>query len=66
MPGTTPVTMPEEEPTVALPLLPLHVPPPASVKDIVEPTQTLLGPVIFPGNGLTVTIVVAVQAELSE
>jgi len=66
VPGVTPVTMPEEDPIVALPLLPLHVPPPASVKDIVDPIQTLLGPVIFPGSGLTVTVVVAIQVPLNE
>ena len=40
VPLATPVTIPEEVPTVALALLLLQVPPPASESVIVEPTQT--------------------------
>ena len=36
-----------------------HVPPPASLKVVVLPTQALVVPVIGPGNGSTVTDVVA-------
>jgi len=57
VPLETPVTMPVDEPTVAIDVLPLlHVPPPVPVKIIVEPTHTLPGPVIAPGLALTVII----------
>jgi len=47
---------------VATDVVPLiQVPPPASVKLMVEATHTAPGMVIVPGNGLTVTIIVAVQ-----
>jgi len=57
VPAETPVTIPEEEPTVATEGLPLlHVPPPVPVSIIEDPTHTLPGPVMAPGVGLTVTI----------
>jgi hypothetical protein len=62
VPALTPVTIPEEEPIVAIEGLPLlHVPPPVPVKIIVDPTHTLPGPVIAPGMGLTVTTAVVKQ-----
>jgi len=62
MPGPTPVTIPADGSMVATDVVPLiQVPPPASVKLMVEATHTAPGMVIVPGNGLTVTIIVAVQ-----
>jgi len=48
VPGLTPVTMPEAEPTVAIPGDPdVHVPPDGvPVRLVVDPTQTTDGPVI--------------------
>ena len=59
-PPATPVTIPEEEPTVAIVISPLlHVPPPETSDNVMNwPTHTEFGPVIFAGNGLTVTTVV--------
>ena len=64
VPAVTPVTMPVL-PTVAVPLLALHVPPLApSVSDMVEPTHTADGPVIVPavvpGSSVTTFVAVAV------
>ena len=57
VPGAMPVTMPDDDPTVAmLLLLVLHVPPPASVSVVVAPWQTVAVPVIAEGRGLTVTV----------
>ena len=58
MPATIPVTIPVEDPTVALPLLLLHVPP-AGVEFsvVVAPTHTVGFPVMVVGFGLTVTMV---------
>ena len=47
--------------TVALPLLMLHVPPPASVNAVVKPAHTLSVPSIAVGNGFTVTVVVIIH-----
>jgi hypothetical protein len=59
VPAEAPPTMPEPVPTVATLVLPLaHVPPPASVSAVVLPMQTLVVPVIAPGSGLTVTVMV--------
>ena len=59
MPVTSPVTDPTVPATI---LLLLHVPPPeASVKLVVNPIHTVLVPFIVPGNGLTVTVVVAIH-----
>jgi hypothetical protein len=62
-PPATPVTIPLDEPTVALAtVLLVHVPP-ASVLEsaVVAPTHTVDVPVIAAGNGSTVTSVVAIQ-----
>jgi len=67
MPDATPVTMPVPEPTVAVVVLPLlQVPPPGSLNAVIAPTQTVVDPVIPPGNGLTVTVVVALHPAPSE
>ena len=52
-----PLTVPEPEPTVAMPVaLLLHVPPPSgSLKVVVAFTQSSRVPVIADGNGLTIT-----------
>ncbi len=55
VPVATPVTTPVPEPTETLVLLLVHVPPPASVNAVVEPTHTVELPEIATGNGLTVT-----------
>ncbi len=65
-PGVTPVTVPAEEPvdiTVAIVvLLLIHEPPGGvSLSSTLAPTHTVAGPVIGPGEELTVTTVVAVQ-----
>ena len=63
-PPFTPVTTPVEEPTVALPLLALHVPPPGvEFNVVVKPTQTAkpLFAVILVGLGLIDTVAVAIQ-----
>ena len=52
-----PVTIPVVLPTVALSVLLLvHVPPPASVRLVVNPTHTVDVPVIAAGNGLMETV----------
>ena len=58
--------MPVDDPTVALPLLLLHVPP-AGVEFnvVVNPTQTFNVPVILVGFELTVTIAMLIQPVLS-
>lgn len=65
VPADTPVTAPDVEFTVTWALGLLHVPPPAvPVKVTVEPTHTLLGPVIDVGIGITVMVVVVVHPVL--
>ena len=60
MPAATPVTVPEVEPIVATPVVPLvHVPPPVPVKVVVALWQTDSVPVIAPGLGFIKTLVVA-------
>ena len=61
----TPVTMPDDEPTVAnVASLLLHVPPEgASVSVVDRPIQTWPAPEIEAGRLLTVTVVVAMQPE---
>ena len=63
MPADTPDTTPVDEPTVAMPVLPLlHIPPvAASGKGMVEVVHTTAGPEIVPTDGeeSTVTTVVA-------
>jgi hypothetical protein len=62
-PVAMPETMPEEEPMVAIDVLPLlHVPlVVASVKVTVEPRHTPIGPAMAAGSGFTVTTVVAMH-----
>lgn len=55
----TPLTMPVDEPTVALPLLLVQVPPPTSVKVVVAPAHTVVLPVMADGKVFTVTTAVA-------
>ena len=61
VPAATPLTIPVDEPTDAVPAaLLLHVPPVvASVKAIANPTQTAEGPVIAEGTALTFTVQIA-------
>ena len=55
-----PVTIPVDDPIVAMPVDPeFHVPPPASIKDVVRPAHTTGVPLIADGSAFTVTIVVA-------
>lgn len=62
LPPVTPVTIPVDEPTVAIAVLLLaHVPPPASLRVVVLPAHTVATPVIAPGSGLTVTVVIRMQ-----
>ena len=62
VPALTPVTIPEAEPTDALALLLVHVPPVIrSLSIIVDPGQTFKVPVIAGGTASTVTTKVAVQ-----
>ena len=62
VPEDTPVTIPVAISIYAMAvLLLLHNPPPASVKVVVAPTHTWALPEIAGGNGLTVTIVVAIH-----
>ena len=57
-PPDTPVTTPEDEPTVAIAGLVLVQEPPAVVFDnvIEEPAQTLLLPVMAAGAAITLTV----------
>ena len=62
LPAVTPVTLPDVELTVALPLLLVHVPPVmASLSVVLRVVQTLVIPVIAAGTGLTVNDVVFIQ-----
>lgn len=62
VPRESPVTMPVAEPIVTIPADPgFHVPPPGSVRVIVEPIHTADGPEIDSGDGFTVTIAVRMQ-----
>ena len=63
LPAESALTTPVDEPMMAIEvLLLLHVPPGvASVSVVVKPMQPLLVPLIAPGNGFTVTSVMAVQ-----
>jgi len=56
VPFTSPFTTPVADPMVATPVPEtVHVPPAdPSLSDADEPAQTLLGPPIVAGNGLTV------------
>ena len=56
-PADTPVTIPEDEPIVATPVDPeTHVPPPASLKVVVDELQREAVPEIAAGNGSTVIV----------
>jgi hypothetical protein len=63
VPVAIPVTNPESRTTVALAvLLLIQVPPAVALdKSAVDPTQTLLGPVLAAGAAITVTSVVLIQ-----
>ena len=62
VPAAMPVTILDVVPTVATAVLPLcHVPVPASLSIVVEPTQTFVLPVIGPGKAFTVINAVALQ-----
>ena len=63
VPPDTPVTIPVEEPMVAmLVVLLLHEPPGVpSVSGVVRPEQTTAVPLIDPGAGLMVMALVALQ-----
>ena len=58
MPAETPVTIPVEEPTVAIAVLLLLQWPPAveSVSGLVEPTQTIVVPVMLCMEDVAVTV----------
>ena len=64
MPHDTPVTFPDPS-TVAVPVAALlHVPPGVALdKLVIDPTQTLVVPLIDVGNWFTVTISVTAQPE---
>ena len=67
VPEVIPVITPLAEPIVAFALFKDHVPPViASLKVVVEPTQTLVVPVIDDGNGLIVIVVVDLQPDAKE
>lgn len=57
VPAATPVTIPDDEPTVAnVGLLLIQLPPDvASVSVVFRPTHTLVAPPIAAGKGFTVT-----------
>jgi hypothetical protein len=59
VPAFAPETKPVPDTTPAMDILPLVQAPPAGdeLNDVVEPTQTLVVPVMAEGNGYTVTVV---------
>jgi len=62
VPADTPVTTPDDVPTVATAALPLaQVPPKRPVNESVAPTHTLAGPDIAGGRESMVTVWVAAQ-----
>ena len=65
VPGVTPSSNPDIDPTEATVVVPLvHTPPDvALVNGVVEPTHTVVAPVIGAGEGFTVTTVVAKHPE---
>ena len=60
VPGATPVTIPDEAPTVAIPVLPLDQVPPevAFDKVVFPPTQSSIVPEMAVGGGVTFTVTV--------
>lgn len=67
VPAPAPETMPDEEPTVATPVaLLLHVPPVGlQLSVVVDPSHTVVVPVMDPGAVVTVTSRVVKQPPLS-
>ena len=65
VPAAAPVTMPDEEPTVARLVLPLfHVPPGVgSLNRVVPATQTFIVPVMAAGSASTVSVLTAIQPD---
>ena len=62
VPAVTPVTIPDEEPTLALALLAVHTPPArVLVSAVLRPSQTVSVPLIVPGAAFTVTPAVTEQ-----
>ena len=63
MPEAAPLTIPVEEPMVAIAVAPLVQVPllVASLKVVVRPAHTAAVPAIADGTGLTVTTLVAIQ-----
>ena len=64
VPAVTPATVPDI--TVALVLLLVHAPPPASVRVMVLFWHTAFGPEGIPGKPFTVTVAVVLQPAPSE
>jgi hypothetical protein len=62
VPALTPVTIPEPEPTIATPVLPLvHIPPDVpSVKVVPEPMPMEEIPAIVPAEGIDSTVITIV------
>ncbi len=61
-----PLTIPDEEPTVAIVVLLLvQVPPPASLSAVVDPEQTVVAPVIGEEAAFTVNTAKAWQPVVS-
>ena len=65
VPGITPVTTPEVEPTEAVPASLLDQLPPADTSDrrICTPGQTKVAPEIAAGSGLITTVLVALLVQ---
>lgn len=65
VPPATPVTIPEDEPTVATPVEALvHVPaPPGLANVVVSPEHTVCVPVVAPGFAFTVNVAVAAHPD---
>ena len=62
VPAVTPVTTPPAVMVATAGVALLHVPPAVALLSVVvEPTHTLVTPVITAGSGLTVTVVVTAQ-----
>jgi hypothetical protein len=63
VPGAMPDTIPEVPIVATVVILLLHVPPPASARDVVVPAHKMVTPVIADGSGLTVTIDVTLHPD---
>ena len=68
VPAPTPVTTPDNEPTVATPVpLLLHVPPEDASNNVVDvPAHIVVKPVTAPGSGFTVIEYCAAQPVLDK